>query len=729
MSNISAKLTPVLPTTCDHVISSDISTADARKNYANVSPGDTVCIEAGTRSALRLRNFEGTADKPITFINSGGKAIFSSTSWYGVLIQNSQYFRFTGTGSEDTYGFKVSRSQTHGIRVGWKSENFEIDHVEITGTGGTGISTQTNGVCSDGSTNDFDFDNDGTYTNDKDDVVNRDNFTQRNSVFHHNYLHNIGTEGFYLGSSFFGQEKTVSCASGNERIYNPVLHGVHVYDNVIEDTGWDAVQVGSATADCTIHHNKIYRDSLDNVKWQHAGIRNNFGSTCHIYNNLVKDSGRQGIFVDGYGGNQVYNNIIVNAGRIVADSGIYIARASQKGNLSIFNNTIINPSQYGIHYRNESGTNNVIENNLTVNPGQGTTKAIYTSGFEDNVEVANNLALESIEDVKFTNPSADDYSLQEVSPVIDVGKQQDIKIDYRDGLRPQGDSFDIGATEYGTLYNRPIEEIRLYIEPVQGEVFSGEIVEVKVKIKNADNLYGLQVTCNIDSTMMAWQGARFGSFFTEPLIGANTFTSTTGLWIGAVTQKNPGPYLSGPGTFATLNFIALNPGTANVICGGLAVDRDGVELPIFISSLPLSIRNPFTPTPRPTNTPTISPPTATLLPPTLTPTTITPPTTTATPTMSPTITIDTPTPQIETTNTPTSTLQPTNTPILTPTVSVTAIPADTPTPLAPTATLTPTVSPPTDTPTPIPSTGTPTPVVPTDTPTPIPPTDTPTPLP
>jgi parallel beta-helix repeat protein len=386
-------------TTCDHIIGRTVSIANGRTNYAGVSPGDTVCIEAGTRNYLTLRNFQGTAEQPITFINFGGQVVVNGTNnTHGILFQNSRFFHLTGSGSGAIpYGIKIIYSQGHGVSIGYKSSDFEVDHVEVTGVVQIGISSGTKAVCSDGSSNNYDYDGDGTYQGDLDDVVNRSNFVQRNSVFHDNYIHQVGTEGFYIGSSYYSKEKQAACASGSETMYDPVLSGVRIYDNRVEETGWDGLQVGSATEECIIRDNEIYGDSRAVQPDQQSGIMNNPGSVCDIYNNLIKDGGGPGIYIQGNGGNRIYNNIILNPGQNGdgRGNGISIATGSNEGDsIYVWNNTIINPRDAGILYKNDQGSDNKIQNNIIIAPGSYATSgdgAYINTGGLTNVIVSDNL--------------------------------------------------------------------------------------------------------------------------------------------------------------------------------------------------------------------------------------------------------------------------------------------------------------------------------------------------
>jgi hypothetical protein len=101
---------------------------------------------------------------------------------------------------------------------------------------------------------------------------------------------------------------------------------------------------------------------------------------------------------------------------------------------------------------------------------------------------------------------------------------------------------------------------------------------VVLNIENATKLYGLQINCQTDPTILAWQNVEFGNFFTDSLTGANTVDAAAGTWVGAISQKNPAPALNGNGLFATLTFEAIAPGTSTVTCEPLAANRDGFEV-------------------------------------------------------------------------------------------------------------------------------------------------------
>jgi parallel beta-helix repeat protein len=431
---------------CDHVIERAVRVADARTDYSAVRPGDTVCIAAGNRGVLVLKNFRGTPSDRITFINFGGAVVIDSDTSHGILLQNSRFFRLTGSGASGIdYGIKVVHSTNLGIQIVHKSSDFEVDHIEVRDVDGAGMGAKSRAVCSDGSTNDYDYDADGNKLGDLDDVVNRGNFVQYDSVFHDNYIHHVGTEGFYVGSSHYQEGRELTCASGPETAYDPVIVGVSIYDNKVTDTGMDGIQVGSAIENCDIYRNVILRDSRE----------------CNIYSNFIKDGGGPGMYIHGNGGNIIYNNVIINAGEDESlgnnpGHGIVVTNGSNPGGNSIYvlNNTIVTPRTFGIKFLCDRGSDSRVQNNIIVAPGNYDAyaeDAYIQTGGRGVAAISNNITTQTLAEVRFAGPASTDYSLQPNSPAVDSGIDWhlDMPATDFDGIsRPQGNSYDIGAYEF-----------------------------------------------------------------------------------------------------------------------------------------------------------------------------------------------------------------------------------------------------------------------------------------
>ena len=136
----------------------------------------------------------------------------------------------------------------------------------------------------------------------------------------------------------------------------------------------------------------------------------NPGSVCDVYNNLIKD---------GAGRHKVYNNVIVRVGSHYPPghsfgNGITIAKETSGGEVMVANKTIVEPSHAGIRYENDDDREQLIKNNVIVQPGnQGEHIA---AGRRANVAISNNFTCPALAPVKFVNPTSDDFRLQADSP-------------------------------------------------------------------------------------------------------------------------------------------------------------------------------------------------------------------------------------------------------------------------------------------------------------------------
>ncbi|RYU91493.1 right-handed parallel beta-helix repeat-containing protein [Mucilaginibacter terrigena] len=391
----------------------------------NIAPGSVVCIPAGTRGALLLKNFKGTADEPIIIVNKGGRVTFSTsiTASYGFKTQNCQFFKILGTGAAGVkYGFDVNGGNI-GMTMDDLSSDFEIANVEVRNSGFAGIMAKTDPSC--------------------DVATQRGRFTMRNIIIHKNYIHKTGGEGIYIGNSFYAEGITLACG----RVLPHDIKTVKVYSNIIDSTGCEGIQVGSVISGCKVFNNTVKSPGLSPfASGQNNGIQIGEGSGGKCYNNMVKDAPGNGIIVLGLGDNLVYNNYIINAGAhgIFADS-----RYTPGPNFQFVNNTIISPGQDGIKLNSTIIPMNTVINNVIIDPGSGI--AIHTMNSSVKLTAANNYISNDINTCGFVNYSADNYHLLSSSPLINAGVNvlsYGIVNDFFNTLRPAADDFDIGAAEY-----------------------------------------------------------------------------------------------------------------------------------------------------------------------------------------------------------------------------------------------------------------------------------------
>ncbi|MBO9605020.1 MAG: right-handed parallel beta-helix repeat-containing protein [Paenibacillaceae bacterium] len=449
--------------TCDVVVEPITAAAPSNIYDATAVPGGSViCLRNGDWVSLRLMNVNASpganADAPIQVINyqdetgDGLVNLVSTDRDYGIKIENSRFLQLTGTGSDNyEYGIQISaqKAKALGLQVKSLSTNYEIDHLflhDMTNSS-QGMLLKNDPVC---------------------DVSDLGHWTQYNTTVHDNKFDHIGMEAVYLGDSFYSNgEPNTSCHGGKVKP-NP-LEGVRLYNNIVNYTGWDGLQVGSATKDVEIHHNTITQFSKANYHFERSGIQINPGTTGKLYNNWIQDGLGAGINFQGRGANDVYNNVIINP----SDAGIWVQAYTNATDpvfdhapIHFTNNTIINPGSYGIEMLNTDASEVTFRNNIVVLPGRNSTftinddKGLLQTGTKDyskvdaaaNWATDHNLFTASYEVPGFADYVGNDYRLTSASALaIDKGRDagaHGVVSDFAGNARPQGGAYDIGAYEY-----------------------------------------------------------------------------------------------------------------------------------------------------------------------------------------------------------------------------------------------------------------------------------------
>jgi len=127
----------------------------------------------------------------------------------------------------------------------------------------------------------------------------------------------------------------------------PALIGVRIWNNLIERTGWDGIQVGSAVADVEVHSNIVCHPAVKGQKYQSSGIMVNPGTTGRWHHNTIVSGPGPGFYLQG-SHVHVYQNTIVR----FTKAGIRWAH----GNGVVQRNTILDIDGDGIKVG--SGENN-----------------------------------------------------------------------------------------------------------------------------------------------------------------------------------------------------------------------------------------------------------------------------------------------------------------------------------------------------------------------------------
>ncbi|PKP35271.1 MAG: hypothetical protein CVU00_03170 [Bacteroidetes bacterium HGW-Bacteroidetes-17] len=431
----------------NHLISRTTTVIDG----GTYAPGDTIFLLTGPGGLegegeyFLFRNIHGTSSKPIVIINSGGQVKIITSHNYGIKFQNCSYIKMSGAGhSSFKYGIKVSHVENGaGLSIDNLSTDVELENLEISNTPIAGIVAKTEPSC---------------------DLTSvRGNFTMYNIKIHDCYLHDIGTEGFYIGSSKYTGQAIVGC----DTLLPHVIEGVQIYNNIVENTGWDGIQVSSTTKNCAIYNNIIRNDSYKETQFQMSGILIGGGSSCDCYNNMIFDGKGDGIDILGFGNHKIYNNLIVRAGKSYQPSipptnpdyqkhGIWVGHVDTKANSEflIYNNTIVSPKTYGLKLTNTQIGNYIIKNNIIVDPGAfsvlGESSFMNLISDEIRYQSANNLFKSQISDIQFQNSIANNFDLKNTSPAVNTGQNlssYNLTFDILNRPRPYGSGYDIGAYE------------------------------------------------------------------------------------------------------------------------------------------------------------------------------------------------------------------------------------------------------------------------------------------
>jgi gliding motility-associated-like protein len=404
---------------------------------SGVQPGDVICIQTGSRGGIQFTNVRGSETNPVIIKNCGGQALIGGpTINNALLFIGSRYIRVTGTGDSGVqYGIKIigSAPGSQGIAAAGLSSDFEIDHMEIQNIGYTGIM-----IKSDPSSNCANT------------ASVRPNFTLYNVKIHNNYVHDTGGEGIYLGDSFYNGT-TVFCGSTQ---YCHEVRGVRIYNNRFENTGREAIQVGSGVDDVEVYNNYVYNYGQANLSAQNGGIQFGVGTAGRMYNNFIKSGKGPAIAVQGIGNDYVYNNVVVSPGEQAITINTRptplttdIISQGFLGGVYIINNTFINVGSKGVieEFINNAPGNRMFNNLIVASSSPWDKTYTYTDW-----EKGNNIFIPNINDAKFVNPAVDDYRLMAGSPAINSGRDVSaygVVKDF-DGIdRPSGSTWDAGAFE------------------------------------------------------------------------------------------------------------------------------------------------------------------------------------------------------------------------------------------------------------------------------------------
>lgn len=330
---------------------------------------DTIIIDGGARGNLSLQNFNGSGDY-ITIKNENEnpdeRVVITSGSsgqmWAALELRDCKYVDLRGDNDADLpYGIKAIQVPATTAKTVWARQ--ECDHIKM------GYIE----MCYEGAPENIVggglMVHDGTLT----DAWVFDTFE-----IHHNYIHDTGYAGMYLGHNTPPTEG------------DPYVANFSVHDNLLEDMGAYGITlkgVHSTSGVCSIYNNivrpsnrasgggnstgLVYVDATGGSFWQGIGVQYFYGTTyANLYNNWIEKTRGPGLKI-GDQKHNVYDNIICGCGtgdHVKWGNGITTYQSAD--DINIYDNVIIQPTRNGV-YANATTISALMSRNLIGDAGVG----------------------------------------------------------------------------------------------------------------------------------------------------------------------------------------------------------------------------------------------------------------------------------------------------------------------------------------------------------------------
>ena len=334
--------------------------------------GDTIFILSERTRALKFQNIIGDVENPVVIINTGGQVnINATTSWGAITFENCKNIKITGSGHPGfKYGFLLAAGSC-GLAFSELSSDCEAEFIHINHDGFFGIMAK------------------------KDYGGNPPSPAPifLNLKIHDCFIENV-TEGMYLGET-----KTPGMEFKHVKIYN----------NIIRNTGREAIQIANMVEDVEIYNNTLLNAGMDGDLYQQNVLQIGDNSVCSVYNNILIGAEGSGIITMGMGNNTFTNNFISSNGGMFIDN----RKVSDKNaDIEITGNYFHNITGNCV-IKNMNEVNQLI---LKKNIWNNTIEFFENvSGNENNYKLINNTN-KTVQSLSFVNPEQYDYKLAEGTP-------------------------------------------------------------------------------------------------------------------------------------------------------------------------------------------------------------------------------------------------------------------------------------------------------------------------
>jgi hypothetical protein len=307
----------------------------------NIVPGDTIVIAAGDYpNGIIIGGFSGSATNPVIIQNQG------LVTARQLSIAQAQYFRLTGSGSGEAYGFKIGNvSNSTGIAIGRATSDYEVERCEVWNSG-VGFLFKIQPAADDA-------------------LTQYPNWTINNVYVHDNYIHDTTGEGMYIGHTFPNAD------INNGNLIPVRMQNVKIYRNRVENAGWDGIQLSNARSGSEIFNNVVKNHGAANINFQQAGIQLGGNTTGKVYGNTVDTGTGPSLTAYGYGDVYLTKNVLRRGGSsggqdmIYINSGVNTVETNPALKLHFLGNTLNEPINTAI--RNGNYNSNTAAGEIRLN--------------------------------------------------------------------------------------------------------------------------------------------------------------------------------------------------------------------------------------------------------------------------------------------------------------------------------------------------------------------------
>ncbi len=390
--------------------------------------GDTIYIGSDRVKEIWFSKLNGAPGNPITVINYGDQVFINTQAQFAIKFVDCKYINITGSGNANHYyGIKLSAFNT-GLQFTGLSSDCEASFIKIDLDGFFGIYAKQD------------------YKGDPPTPIPQ----FYNLKIHDCLIKNV-SEGMYLG-------ETIS--PGME------FRHVEIYNNIVYNTGREAIQIANMPEDVKIYNNTLYNAGLDSDLYQQNILQIGDNSAAEVYNNILIGAESFGIISFGNGNNKFYNNYIANCQGIFIDNRKYIdttavVEISNNYFHNIFNEQIVRNLNGFVHF--------------ILNDNQYDTDQSFFISNTNKYELSNN-TLTTVHEIDFTSIELEDFTLTESNDSIfrTLGAQPLLRNKY--GINSKAENHKV------RIYPNPFDD---YIK-VDFEEFTNE--SIKIKIMSIDGL-------------------------------------------------------------------------------------------------------------------------------------------------------------------------------------------------------------------------------------------------